>query len=83
MPLNEIETWVKIVGAIIAAVAAIFATFKALAEWRRATQQRRDELSLRQREYRQKQVIFGREIVREIFADPKARPALKMLDWLE
>lgn len=56
--------------------------FKGLAEWRRATEQRRDELALRQREYRQKQALFAREVVREIFADGRARAALKMLDWL-
>lgn len=83
MPLSEIESLVKIVGGVIAAGAAIFATFKALIEWRRATEQRREELVLRQREYRQKQAVFGREIVREIFADTKARAALKMLDWLD
>jgi hypothetical protein len=83
MTLATFETWIKIIGGLIAAFAAIIATFKALAEWRRATEQRREELALRQREFRQKQAIFGREIVREIFADPKSRAALKMLDFLE
>lgn len=83
MTMIELESLVKIVGGIIAAGAAIIATFKALAEWRRATQQRRDELSLREREFRQKQATFARQLIKEVFADTKARTALKMLDWLD
>jgi hypothetical protein len=79
----KFESLVKIVGGIIAAGAAVFATSKGLAEWRRSTEQRRDELALRQREYRHKQAVFGREIVREIFADPKSHAALMMLAWPE
>ena len=79
MQPTTIETWVKIIGA----AAAIFASFKALAEWRRSTQQRREEHALRQREYRQKQAVFGRELIREVFSDPKARTALRMLDYLD
>lgn len=77
------ELWIKIMGGAIAAAAAIFATFKALAEWRRSTQQRAEELDLRQREFRHKQAIFARELILEVFADPKARAALTMLDWTE
>jgi len=79
MQPGTIETWVKIIGA----AAAIFASFKALAEWRRSTQQRREEHALRQREYRQKQAVFGRELTREVFSDPKARTALRMLDYFD
>lgn len=76
---DTIETWVKIIGA----AAAIFASFKALAEWRRSTQQRLEEHALRQREYRQKQAVFGRELIREVFSDAKAHTALRMLDYLD
>ena len=79
MQTDTIEPWVKIIGA----AAAILTCFKALAEWRRSTQQRQEEHALRQREYRQKQAVFGRELVREVFSDPKARTALRMLDYLD
>lgn len=81
MSPNDTKEWVGTIGGIIAAATAIVATFKAIAEWRRAIAQRKDELSLRKREFRQKQAIFGRELVREIFADVRARAAFSMLEW--
>jgi len=82
MELKDLESWVTIVGSAVAAGAAIFATFKALTEWRRATDQRKDELTLRAREFRHKQALLAREMVREVMSDKKARTALAMLDWL-
>ena len=86
--LNTTESWVKIIGGTIAAAAAIFATFKALAEWRRSTEQRAEELKqraeelkLREREFRHKQAMFARDLISEVFRDPKSRAALTMLDW--
>jgi hypothetical protein len=72
--LNTAESWVAIIGGIIAVAAAIFATFKALAEWRRST-------DLRRREFRHKQAMFARDLISEVFTDPKSRAALTMLDW--
>jgi Flp pilus assembly protein TadB len=81
---------VKIIGGIIAAGAATFATFKALAEWRRSTEQRAEELKqrveelkLRRREFRHKQALFARDLISEVFRDPKSPAALRMLDWEE
>jgi len=79
--VNTTESWVKIVGGIVAAATAIFATFKALAEWRRSTEQRAEELKLRQREFRHKQAMFARDLISEVFRDAKSRAALTMLDW--
>jgi hypothetical protein len=81
MDLDTTESWVKIAGGVIAAAAAILATFKALAEWRRSTEQRAEELNLRQREFRHKQAIFARDLISEVFEDRRSRAALTMLDW--
>ena len=78
----NIQLWVTSICSCITAATAIFATFKALSEWRRSIQQRKEELSLRQREFRHKQATFARDLVKEIFADKKARNALKLLDWI-
>jgi len=84
------ESLVKIIGGIIAAGAAILATFKALAEWRRSTKQRAEELNqrveeleLRQLQFRHKQALFARDLISEVFKDSKSRAALRMLDWEE
>ena len=83
LSLVSAESWVKIIGGVITAAAAIVAAFKALAEWRRSTEQRAEELQLRQREFRHKQAMFARDLISEVFADAKARAALRMLDWTQ
>jgi hypothetical protein len=83
MDLQTADILVKIVAGSVTAATAVFGVLKGLSEWRKATQQRRDELALRQREFRHKQAIFGRELAKEVFADPKSRDALRMLDWLD
>jgi hypothetical protein len=77
--LVRLETWTKILGTAVAVVAGITATFKALAELRRATEQRKDELTqweeeLAQRklEFRHKQAVFARDYLREVFSEGKA-----------
>jgi hypothetical protein len=86
--LNTTESWVKIIGGIIAAAVALLAAFKALAEWRRSIKQREEELKkraeeleLRKSEFRHKQAIFALNLISEVFKDPKSRAALTMLDW--
>lgn len=80
MTAGDIQAWVTILGGVVTAVGILVASFKALVEWRRATEQREEELKLRQREFRQKQATFARELTREVFSDQYARAALKMLD---
>jgi hypothetical protein len=82
MTVAEIQALVAIIGGTIAAAGVLFASFKAIIEWQRATEQRQEELKLRQQEFRHKQAMFARELTREVFSDPKARAALKMLDSL-
>src|SRR5262245_30856269 len=82
MTVGEIQSWVAIVGSLVTAGGVLFATYKAIIEWRRATEQRQEELKQRQLEFRHKQATFARELTREVFSDPKARAALKMLDSL-
>ena len=79
--LDTLDKLVKISGGIITTAAAVFGVYKVLEEWRRSASQRAEELALRQRESRQKQVVFARQTIKEIFADPRARTALKLLDW--
>src|SRR5262245_4512291 len=81
MTVGEIQALVAIIGAV-AAVGVLIASFKAIVEWQRATEQREEELKLRQREFRHKQATFARELTREVFSGPRARAALKMLDSL-
>jgi len=78
----QIKIVVEIVGGSITAGAAVFGVIKGLQEWHRATEQRKEELLLRRREFRHKQAMFAKELVKEVFQDKKARAALKMLDWL-
>jgi hypothetical protein len=82
MSADHIKIWVDVAVGSLTLVAAPFAAYRGLEEWRRATEQRREELLLRQREFRHKQATFARELVKDIFDDKKARAALKMLDWL-
>lgn len=81
MNSDTLDKLVKISGGILTTAAAVFGVYKVLEEWRRSAGQRAEELALRQREYRQKQVVFARQTIKEIFADPRARTALKLLDW--
>jgi hypothetical protein len=82
MSVSDLSTWVGVVAGVATAVGVFVAIFQAIAEWRRSTNQRVEELKQRQREFRHKQATFARELTREVFADPKARAALKMMDWL-
>jgi hypothetical protein len=82
MTLGQLQAWVTIGGGLVAAAGALIASFTAIAEWRRSLEQRKEELNQRQREFRHKQAMFARELTREVFDDPKARSALRMLDWL-
>lgn len=81
MQPHEIETWVKIAGGAAAAAAALVAAFRGISEWRRANAQREEELKLKQREFRHKQALMARDLVKEIFGDKSSRAALDMLDW--
>ena len=81
---------VKVLGTAVAIFAGIAAAWKAIEEWKRATLQRADELKQRQleltqqkQEFRQKQAIFAREIIKDIFDEKRARNALTMLDFWE
>ncbi len=82
--------FVKVLGTAVAIFAGIVAAWKAIAEWKRATLQRADELKQRElelhqqkQEFRQKQALFAREIIKDIFDDKRARNALTMLDFRE
>jgi len=82
--------FVKVLGTAVAIFAGIVAAWEAIEEWRRATLQRADELKQRElelaqqkQEFRQKQAIFAREIIKDIFDDKRARNALTMLDFWE
>ncbi len=86
----SLETTLKLIGGVVTVTGGLIAAFKAIREMRRAREQRVEELKQRKRaikvqedEYRQKQAIFGRNVVREVFADVKARTAMKMLDWMK
>jgi len=81
MNASEVKVWVEIVTGVVTVIGVPAAGVKALWEWQRSTEHRKEELSQRRQEFRQKQAIFARALVREVFADPKARAALNMLDW--
>jgi hypothetical protein len=73
--------WVKLIATLVAAFGGVLAALKAVSEWRRATLQRAEELDQRKREFRQKQAVFARDIIKDIFADERAFNALTMLDF--
>jgi hypothetical protein len=80
--LESAKTLVDIFVGSLTIVAAPFAAYKALKEWGRSIEQRKEELKLRQREFRHRQAVFARDLMKEVFQDKRARSALRMLDWL-
>ena len=73
MNADPLKIWVDVAVGALTIVAAPFAAYKALTEWNRATEQRKEELKLRQREFRHRQATFARELVREVFQDKKPK----------
>jgi hypothetical protein len=73
--LIQIAVWLG------AAFGGAIAAYKAVVELRRANVEREESLSERRREYRWRQAEMARTILDEIWADPLARAAMKMLDW--
>jgi Asp-tRNA(Asn)/Glu-tRNA(Gln) amidotransferase C subunit len=76
-----ISQWLTVGSAVAATCGGLVAAFKAIAEWRRATLQRRDELRQKALEFRHKQAVFSRDLIKDIFGDAWSRAALRMLDW--
>ena len=68
---------------LVASVGGVVIAWKGVAEWKRATLQRADELRQRELEFRQKQAVFSRDVIKDVFADQRARNALAMLDFWE
>jgi hypothetical protein len=79
---TEFKDWVIIIGTIATALGVVIGVWKGLAEWRSSTKQRKEELKYREREFRHKQAVYARDIMKEVFDDSRARAALAMLDWL-
>lgn len=73
--------WITVGSAVVATGGGLVAAFKAVSEWKRATLQRRDELRQRELEFRHKQAVFSRDLIKDIFGDTCSRAALRMLDW--
>lgn len=65
---------VQVAAAAVAVVGGLIAAFRAVAEFRRSNDQRREDMRWRQAE-------MAKRCLDEMRADPLARAALKMLDW--
>jgi Asp-tRNA(Asn)/Glu-tRNA(Gln) amidotransferase C subunit len=76
-----VSQWITVGSAVVATGGGLVAAFKAVSEWKRATLQRRDELQQRELEFRHKQAVFSRDLIKDIFGDTWSRAALRMLDW--
>jgi hypothetical protein len=81
---------IGILGTLAVIIGGGIAACKAIDELGRARLQRADELhqrkqalKQREREFRQKQAMFARDIIKDIFADNRASDALMMLDFDE
>jgi Asp-tRNA(Asn)/Glu-tRNA(Gln) amidotransferase C subunit len=76
-----ISQWATLGSVVVGTVGGLIAAFTAISAWRRATLQRSEELTQRQLEFRHKQAVFSRDLIKDIFGDVWARAALRMLDW--
>lgn len=71
----------QVLAWLVASIGGTIAAFKAVAELRRANRERAEALTERQREFRWRQAEMARTILDQLWADPLARAAMKMLDW--
>lgn len=78
---NTVKDVFQVSAWLVAAIGGTIAAFKAVAELRRANQERAVALAVRRREFRWRQAEMARTIHDQLWADPLARAALKMLDW--
>ncbi|WP_409313464.1 hypothetical protein [Pseudomonas putida] len=69
-----LKDWIVIVSTVVSILIAFWGIRDALQSARNAIQEK-------QNTHRQKQLAAARDIVKEIFTDPLARSAMRMMDW--
>jgi len=80
--LQQIATWVRVIGGVIGASAAVFAVIKGLSEWRRTNERREQELDQKRLELRHSQAVNAKQIVESLFTQKESKYALTMLTWV-
>lgn len=66
--------WIVIVSTLVSIIIALWGVGSALRSAKKAIQEKRNE-------HRQKQLAAARDMIKEIFSDPLARSAMRMMDW--
>jgi hypothetical protein len=77
----SVKDMAQVAAWLVASIGGTVAAFKAVAELRRANHERAEALAERQREFRWRQAEMARTILDQLWADPLARAAMKLLDW--
>ncbi|HCJ7406214.1 hypothetical protein QMA79_19010 [Pseudomonas aeruginosa] len=71
---TTLKDWVSVISTLITMALAIWGIWSGLRSARNAIQEKR-------KEHRQKQLAAARDMMKEIFLDPLARSAMRMMDW--
>jgi len=76
-----IKDFAQVIAWLVASIGGVVAALKAVAELRRANQERADALLERKEQFRWRQAEMARSILDQAWSDPHARTAMRMLDW--
>lgn len=71
---TTLKDWVSVISTLITMALALWGIWSGLRSARNAIQEKR-------KEHRQKQLAAARDMMKEIFTDPLARSAMRMMDW--
>ncbi|MFF7065669.1 hypothetical protein [Pseudomonas sp. NPDC008258] len=71
---TTLKDWVSVFSTLVTMILAIWGIGSGLNSARKAIQEKR-------KEHRQKQLAAARDMMKEIFTDPLARAAMRMMDW--
>lgn len=69
-----LKDWIVIVSTVVSISIAFWGVGNALQSAKKVIQEKRNE-------HRQKQLAAARDMMKEIFSDPLARSAMRMMDW--
>lgn len=71
---TTLKDWLGLGGSVVTAVIAVWGVYSGL----RAA---RDSISQRESDHRQRQLAASHDMINEVFSDPLARAAMRMMDW--
>jgi hypothetical protein len=78
---QEVKDYAEVAAWLVAAIGGVVAAFKAVSESQQANVERARALEESQRQFRWRQAELARTVLGQLWADPLAHSAMRMLDW--